>query len=133
MPLITIQSSSLFSSLLSGPIGQQVITDMLSDIRISGAEALKCSRSNIWVMFESVPKQNYLQGEDSELLSSDHMPPPIVVIRAQAGRSREEKESLVRAVAQEVSKALSVPFEKVWIHYQELDPRDVWFKGKWER
>jgi phenylpyruvate tautomerase PptA (4-oxalocrotonate tautomerase family) len=127
MPLITIQSSPVPSS--SGD--PQVISKMLAEIRTSGAEALKCPRSNIWVMFESVP--NYLQGEDAELLRPDHVPPPIVVIRAQMGRSRDEKEALVRVVAQEVSKGLSVPIERVWIHYQEMDPKDVWFKGKWEK
>jgi len=119
MPLITIQTSRL--------VAPDVVQEMLLRVRNGGAEALKCERSNIWVLFDPVQKQYYLQGSDEELLSPDHFSPPVVIIRAQAGRSRVEKESLVRAVAREVSKALSVPFDKVWIHYQEMDPRDVWF------
>jgi phenylpyruvate tautomerase PptA (4-oxalocrotonate tautomerase family) len=112
MPLITIKSLP--------PTDPSAISGMLSEIQEKGAAALRCTLSNIWVIFETVLPGHYLQETRS----------PIVIIQAQQGRSDEDREGLVRAVIQGVARGLSTPRENIWVHYQELKSKDVWFQER---
>ena len=114
MPIINIKSFP--------PSDSTAITRMITDVQSVGAKALKCAPSNVWVMFQPLLPDHYVQSEKY---------PPVVVIRAQAGRTPTEKSQFVAAVANAVSQGLSVAAEDVWIHYQEMRPEDVWFEGHW--
>lgn len=41
------------------------------------------------------------------------------------------KSALARVVTDTISKALDVPTENIWIHYEEMNPHDVWFNNQW--
>ena len=123
MPLVTILSLP--------PADSGVISRMIADVRDTGAHTLRCPPSNIWVIFQPVLPGYYVQGSESAALPQEKTHPPVVVIRAQTGRSPEEREAFVIAVADAVGRGLSVPSKNVWIHYQEMKPQDVWFEGRW--
>lgn len=48
------------------PEDLEKIPPMISEIRDTGARALQCSASNVWVMFQPVPAGYYLQGTQAE-------------------------------------------------------------------
>ncbi len=98
---------------------------ILSLVRTSGANALGCAVDNIWVVFQAVPEGWYVQGREP------NKNPPVVIVKAQAGRSSEQREALAKAIAEAVGRGLSVPATRVWLHYQEMRPQDVWFEGHW--
>jgi phenylpyruvate tautomerase PptA (4-oxalocrotonate tautomerase family) len=104
---------------------------MLPEVRDAGAAALRCSPDNIWVMFLAVRPGCYLQGEEPAALPQASTHPPVVIAKAQSGRSPEQRTAFVTAVAAAVGRGLSVPPENIWIHYQEMRPEDVWFQGRW--
>ena len=123
MPLVTIDSLP--------PTDASAIPEMIANIRDSGAAALKCPQSNIWVIFRPIQPGYYVQGDAPATLPQEKSHPPIVIIRAHVGRTRELKSAFVAAVAKAVGKGLSVPPENVWIHYLETQLEDVWFEGHW--
>ena len=114
MPILTINSLP--------PSDAALIARMLAEVREAGARALDCPPANIWVIFQPVPPESYLVGTES---------PPVVIIKAQAGRSMQQRDAFVKAVSDAVAKGLSVAAGEVWIHYQEMSPADVWFGGRW--
>lgn len=122
MPLLIIHSLP--------PADPQAIPRMLVDLRDSGARALGCPPTNIWVMFHAVPPGCYLQGDQPAQLPQASSHPPVVILRVQQGRTAQEREALVRAVAAAVGRGLSVPPENVWIYYDEMRSADVWFGGR---
>ena len=113
MPLVTIQSLP--------PRDQWTISTMLADVRDSGAAALRCLPDNIWVLFQPVQAGHYLQGGEPAMGLRNDSHPPIVIVRAQVGRTKEEKERLVVSVVSAVARGLSVPEKNVWVHYQEME------------
>ena len=124
MPLLSIHSLA--------PADPTAISRMLVDVRDAGARALSCPPSNIWVMFHAVPPGCYLQGVgEPAALPQDDTHPPVVIARAQIGRSPAERDAFVAAIAEAVGRGLSVPPGNVWIHYQEMRSEDVWFNGHW--
>ncbi len=123
MPLVTIKSLP--------PVDPTAIARLLTDVRDVGAAALRCATSNIWVMFEALPPGSYLQGDAPATTLQATTHPPVVIVRAQAGRSTAERDAFAAAVAAAVGRALGVPAENVWLHYQEMRPQDVWFNGRW--
>ena len=125
MPLIIIHSLP--------PSDPEVVSQMLTEVRDSGARAFDCSPNNIWVMFNAIPVGSYVQGlvPASAPCATSH--PPCVIIRVQSGRGPREREALVKATATVIGQRLSVPADNVWIHSQEMRPEDVWFQGRWSR
>lgn len=123
MPLLIIHSLP--------PADPSAVAPMLVDIRDSGARALRCSTDNVWVMFHALPPGCYLQGEALADTPRERTHPPVVLAKMQAGRTREEIDAFVSAVAAAVARGLSVPSENVWVHYDEMRSEDVWFGGRW--
>ena len=117
MPIISIQAAS--------PDNPTFLPRMLTDIREASAQALKCPTHNIWVIFDPISPAQSSPGDDLHVL------PPLVTIRANVGRTPDERQSLASAVAKEVGRGLSVPSHRVWIHYQEMRPQDIWFNDRW--
>jgi phenylpyruvate tautomerase PptA (4-oxalocrotonate tautomerase family) len=114
------------------PADPGAVPRMIVDVRDAGARALGCPTSNIWVMFHALPPGCYLQGDGaaaSTPQATTH--PPVVIARAQVGRTPAERSSFVAAVAAAVGRGLSVPAENVWIYYDEMRSEDVWFGGRW--
>ena len=116
MPIVNISSLP--------PPDSKAIPRMIADVQRAGAQALNCELSNIWVMFQPVQPGQYLK-------DGDPTPPPVVIVKAQSGRTHQQKEAFVGAIAVVIAEGLSVPSKKVWIHYQEMAPQDVWFEGRW--
>jgi phenylpyruvate tautomerase PptA (4-oxalocrotonate tautomerase family) len=121
MPIVNINSAP--------PTDSSAIPEMIERIRDAGALALKTPRDNVWVTF--TPLQYYLNGEGPASAKRTETPPPIVVVKAQSGRGPSERSAFVEAIAAEVGRGLSVSPEKVWIQFQEMSPRDVWYGGHW--
>ena len=117
MPLINISTSQFINS--------NQISKMISDIREKSSEAFQCSIDNIWVIYQPLHVGNYVQRKDG-LKNS-----PIVTIKAQSGRSYEQKNALAKALTDIISSRLEVPTENIWIHYEEMKPQDVWFNNQW--
>jgi len=115
MPLVTIDYFE--------PKDPRVIASLFDKVRSEGAKALGCSTENIWVIFQPVRPSYYVQ--DSELTLS-----PIVTIKAQTGRTADQRKLFVENTARVVGGELSVKPERVWIHYQEMRPEDVWVEGR---
>ena len=107
MPLVIIKSLA--------PADSGALAPMLEDVRDAGARAIGDAPSNIWVMFEPLPPACYLQ--ETRV--------PVVLIKAKSGRTREQREAFMAAVATAVGKGLSVPAGGVWVHYDEIRPEDV--------
>jgi hypothetical protein len=105
------------------PTNLKVIPEMMEQIRAKGSLALKTPLDNVWVVFNPLPY--YVQGDPAEI------PPPIVVVKMQSGRGVSERTAFFASIAAEVGRGLSLPPERVWIQYQEMNPKDVWFNGKW--
>lgn len=117
MPIVEINSNP--------PGDISLIPKMLTSVRDAGASALKTPRDNVWVTFNSL--QYYLNGSNR----GDTDPRPFVIVKAQAGRSLSEKTAFVEAVTSEIAKGLSISPKKVWIQYEEMNPKDVWFDEHW--
>jgi len=114
MPIVNIRSLP--------PKDLNIVPAMMAEIRDEGAKALGCETSNVWVTFESLA---------AYLPENSH--PPIVTIKAQAGRTMEQRTKFVSAVANGVAHGLSIPAKNVWIHYEEMSPEDIWFNKSWGR
>ena len=112
MPIIMIHSHV--------PKNPNDLAPMLTQIQDSGAKALNCPLNNVWVMFQPIHPEHY-----------DRSLPPVVIIKAHTGRTPQMKEEFVKSVAANVGRGLSIEPEKIWIHYQETEPKDVWFEGHW--
>jgi phenylpyruvate tautomerase PptA (4-oxalocrotonate tautomerase family) len=125
MPLLIIHSLA--------PADPTAIPRMIADVRDVGARALDCATSNIWVMFHAVPPGYYVQGDIAADTPQQSTHPPVVIARAQVGRTLAEREAFVSAVAAAVGRGLSVPAENVWIYYDEMRSEDVWFGGAWAK
>ena len=124
MPLVTISAMI--------PRDSGAVPRTIQDVRDAGALALSCSRSNIWVVFQPIHPGHYVQGEgEPALCHGENSHPPIVIVRAQAGRPPEIRKAFAEAISYSVSKGLDIPPENIWIHYQEMSPQDVWFDGRW--
>ncbi len=123
MPLVTIDSLP--------PTDASRVPEMIASIRHFGARAMNCSEDNIWVIFRPIPSGYYVQGHAPAIFPQEKSHPPIVIIRAHVGRSREVKSAFVAAVAKAIGEGLSIPAENVWIHYLETQLEDVWFNGHW--
>lgn len=123
MPLVVIESLP--------PKDPSAIARMISDIRNMGAKAMECPTSNIWVIFRPVQPGYYAQGDQLATFPQSKSHPPIVIIRAHVGRTREMRGRFVAAVAGAVGVGLSISPENVWIHYQETRLEDVWYGGHW--
>lgn len=124
MPLLIIHSLA--------PSDPAALPRMLADVRDSGSKALGCAPSNIWVMFHVVPPGAYLQGDGVPALAPQpDSHPPVVIARAQVGRTPAEKTAFIAAVTAAVGRGLSVPMENVWVYYEEMRSEDVWFGGRW--
>ena len=124
MPLIMIHAFA--------PADATVIPRMIIDVRDAGAAAFACERSNIWVLFSAIAPGSYVQGEGAPGTAHEAAShPPVVIVKAQAGRSDAERERLVKAVSDVVGRALGIPAENVWIQYEVMRPQDVWFGGRW--
>ena len=121
MPIVNISSLP--------PTDASVIPKMLESVRDAGALALQTTQDNIWVVF--TPLQHYLRGDHSAVTPPKETPPPIVIIKAQSGRSPQARTSFAKAVSAEVGRSLLVSPGRVWIQYQEMNPKDVWFNGHW--
>ncbi len=103
---------------------------MLSEIQDTGAEALQCARENIWVTFQELLSDCYLQDKTAQRPQKNSHP-PIVIVRAQVGRTAAQKETFVRGISKAVARGLLIAEGNVWIHYQEISPNDVWFNEQW--
>jgi len=123
MPIIFIKSLP--------PANLGTIPEMISEIRASGAKALRCPESNVWVVFQPVQPAYYVQADDPAIYPNDKTHPPLILVKAQSGRSMADKEAFVRAVATAVAHGLSISSKNVWIHYEEMQPQDIWFDGRW--
>ena len=117
------------------PADPSVVPRMLVEVRDAGARAFACAASNIWVMFLPLAPGAYVQGEVHTEMPATHERggprPPVVVIKAQLGRSDAERERLVRAISEVVGRALGVNDDDVWIHYESMRPQDVWYGSRW--
>ena len=123
MPLVVVHSLP--------PANPEALPRMLADIRDSGARALRCPIDNVWVIFHAVPPGCYLQGESPANTPQARTHPPAVIVKLQAGRTREEIDAFVTAVASAVAQGFAVPVDNIWIHYDEMCPQDVWFRNRW--
>lgn len=101
------------------------IAPMLAEIQRGGGQALDCAPDNLWVLFDELPAGRYVQAADPA------QSPPIVTIQATAGRTEAQKTALARAVTAAVARGLGVPASRVWLHYQELAPREIWWDDRW--
>jgi phenylpyruvate tautomerase PptA (4-oxalocrotonate tautomerase family) len=106
MPIVFIKSAKSVTR----------VPELLEDVRNSAAAALGCEPSNVWPVLEPVAPGPF---------------PPIVLIKANVGRTIEQRRHFASAVADAVGRGLGVPADEVWIHYEEMQPRDIWHKGNW--
>jgi phenylpyruvate tautomerase PptA (4-oxalocrotonate tautomerase family) len=123
MPLVNILSLP--------PSDPRVIEPLLAEIRDRGALAFHCAPENIWVTFQALPSGHYVQGDSRAEHPDGQTHPPLVILRAQTGRSAAQRDGLVRAIGDALARAFQIPAAQVWIHYQEMNPADVWFQGSW--
>jgi phenylpyruvate tautomerase PptA (4-oxalocrotonate tautomerase family) len=109
MPIITIHAKIPqrpgFSSALSEEISR------------TGAEAFGEEPSNFWVRLTT--------------LDSDWNHPFYITILAKSGRDEKTKSRFVDSIAAVAARHLETVPEKIWIHYQELDLKDIWYGGQW--
>ena len=93
---------------------------ILTEIQEEGAKALHTTVDNIWPAFFPFQPGHY-----PENLS------PFVIVKAHRGRTPQMKEEFMRVISKATARGLSLPSEKIWIHYQETEPKDVWFQDHW--
>ena len=115
MPLVTIYAPP--------PVAPQSISKTISDIQKVGAAALNCGTENIWVVFQTFSSTSL----SADFFDGTHG--PVVIVKAQGGRPAEQREAFMKAMAKAIGEGLSYSPEKVWIHYQEMQPQDIWFGG----
>jgi phenylpyruvate tautomerase PptA (4-oxalocrotonate tautomerase family) len=117
MPIVTVHAFA--------PSDPASIPKMLAEIQASGAAALNCAPDNLWALFEEIPRGRYLQSDNPE------RNPPIVTIQANVGRTLDQRTALAKGISRAVVGAFGIPAARVWIHYQEMQPHDVWFNEAW--
>ncbi len=105
MPIVMIHSSR--------PTGS--VSNMLAEVRDSGAQALGCGPENVWVTHQETPTGT----------------PPFVLVKALAGRSPEIRAAFARATTEAVARGLATSPKGIWLHFEEMRPHDVWTGGKW--
>ena len=116
MPIVQIYTNTLSKS--------DIAPNLIEEIRIKGSKALKCELSNVWVLIHQLPTGSMMR-ETKEVTS------PVVFIRANKGRSQEDKMKFVQAISQALSDTLQVSAQDIWIHYQEMNPEDIWHRENW--
>jgi phenylpyruvate tautomerase PptA (4-oxalocrotonate tautomerase family) len=116
MPIVQIYSEP--------PQQPDIVPKLIDHVRDFGAKALKCDPNNVWVIFSEVKSGHALRDTQGNFT-------PIVMIKANHGRTITEKENFVRAIALAISEALLIPTEQIWIHYQEINHADIWHKDQW--
>lgn len=104
MPIVDIRAN----------IANLPVANLRHEIQHQGSLALSTPPSNIWILTQ-------------HLETTSAPVPPIVEIRANRGRTPAQKQAFVAVVARAVARALNMKPEEIWIHYQELDPADIWF------
>jgi phenylpyruvate tautomerase PptA (4-oxalocrotonate tautomerase family) len=106
------------------PKESATISHLIENVRSAGASALGCDPSNIWVVFQKITSGFALRE------TADHFQ-PVVQILANRGRTLPAKEQFAQAIGQAVSDTLMVPINDLWLHYQEMNPEDIWNKDRW--
>ena len=112
MPIVTVEALE--------PSHPNSISDMIKEIRNFGAEALQSKPDNIWVIFHSLNPSH-----------AAYPHPPVVIVKAQSGRTKEQRTAFVKIISEAVGKALSQSSENIWVHFQEMSPQDIWFSDHW--
>lgn len=74
-------------------------------------------------MFQPLLKNHFFPNSSEE--SDSYI--PIVIVKAKGGRTPAEKSSLALAVTGAVGRGLSIPNERVWLQFEEMNPADIWF------
>ncbi len=115
----------------SPPIDQDAVSNMVKEVRESGAEVLGSPSNNIWVMFQPLLPAHFHSDDRQGVEPHRHYEKPIVIIKIQAGRTSAQRDAFAKTISFSVGRALSVPADQVWLQYQEMDPHDVWFNGRW--
>lgn len=112
------------------PPNRAVIPRMLEKIATIGARNVGCDPDQFWAVFHEIRPGEYFEGDlpSDEPGAGTH--PPIVVIKAQAGRSQEVRLAVCRSISMIVGEALGIPSQNVWIHWQEIQSADVFIGGK---
>lgn len=112
------------------PPNRAVIPRMLENITQAGARAAGCDPDQFWAVFQEIRPGEYYEGDLSSEEPGSGTHPPIVVLRALAGRTPAVRLAVCQALARVIGDALSIPPENVWIHWQEMQPSDVFAGGR---
>lgn len=117
MPIIKIFSQA--------PNEAREVKGLITEVQRKAAEALGDPIENVWVVF--CPLQNDLfvgAPIEGSLLETPQFV-PFVEIRAKQGRSSVDRQKLTSSIAQVISNYLAISAERIWIHYQEMNPQDI--------
>ena len=121
MPIVEIKASL--------PIEPRTMSRMISEMRNLGGKTLNCPPGNIWVLFQQFQSEFHFGGIALPEDTSARLPTAIVSVRANEGRTSKEKENFVLEIERAIALGLSIPASKIWIHYQEMKPQDIWMNG----
>lgn len=116
MPMITVHSLPVKDP--------STITPMLREICTAGGRALGRPARALRAFYVEIDPGHYVEGEAETPDHTSH--PPVVFVRLLKGRTQDLKQAFAEAITTAVSRATGVPHENVWIHFQDMEPDDLW-------
>jgi len=123
MPVISIRAL---------PQNEVDATRASSKIGAAIAEAAGVPPTEIWVVWTDIPAGRYVIADAAPAVQPADTHPPLVEISATSGRSVEVAEAMMRAAARAVGAELHIPPENVRVLYQEIPPRRLFSRGRYQ-
>ena len=123
MPVVTIRA-----------LPQPGVDVAKSAARIGGAiaRAAGVPPSDVYVVWSEIPAGGYVIVDAAPEAQPPNTHPPLVEISATSGRTPEVLESVLAAAARAVGAELRVPHENVRVLYQEIPPRRLFSRGRYQ-
>lgn len=96
------------------------------------AKAAGVPPSHIYIVWSDIPAGRYVIADAVPEAQPPDTHPPLVEISATSGRTPEVIESVLAATARAVGAELGIPQENVRVLYQEIPPRRLFSRGRYQ-
>jgi phenylpyruvate tautomerase PptA (4-oxalocrotonate tautomerase family) len=108
------------------------VTRAASNIGAAIAEAAGIPPTEIWVVWSDIPGGRYVIVDTAPRAQPPKTHPPLVEISSTSGRPAHVAEAMLEAAARSVGAELGISPENVRVLYQEVPPRRLFSRGRYQ-
>lgn len=105
------------------------IPAMLREAAVEGAKAFGIPEHKVWATYEEIRPNWLAEGGKSAEHPGEATHPPLVLVRALSGRTKEMKHAFLTAVCTAIGRGLGIPSTNVWVQFVEMEKSEVWHNG----